>query len=125
MQHGPCDYQTSLKWMAEADALLLVENFDAKVGIYLPSKFVDYIWAGKPIVALSPAGGTVADYLGATYCLRADPWDADQIKLVLERLIGQPDHVKSALDATTSLRHEFKPQSIATKFVNFIDRYFI
>ena len=120
-QHGPCDYETSLQRMADADVLLLVENIDAKVGVYLPSKFVDYIWAGKPIVALTPSVGTVADYLGPSYPLRADPWEVGQVKRILEMLVRNPESVKSALCRVTDLRHEFAPELIAGRLKCFLE----
>ncbi len=47
-----------------ADVLAIVEA-DLEEGIYFPSKFVDYVQAGRPILALSPSRGTLADVLGA------------------------------------------------------------
>ena len=120
-QHGPCDYETSLQRMADADALLLVENIDARVGVYLPSKFIDYIWAGRPIMALTPTDGTVADYLGPSYPLRADPWDVGQVRRVLETLIRQPEAISLALGRTTHLRHEFSPDVLAGRLKLFLE----
>src|SRR5207244_3458321 len=42
-------------------------------GVFMPSKLADYLSAGRPILALSPAAGTVADYLSAGGGLRVDP----------------------------------------------------
>lgn len=61
---GRVSYAESLAHIAAATACLLIEG-NMPEGIYLPSKFPDYIQAGKPVIALSPATGTIADLLPA------------------------------------------------------------
>lgn len=48
--------------LASADVLVIVEA-PVEEGIFLPSKFVDYVRTGRPILALSPQVGTLADIL--------------------------------------------------------------
>ena len=52
---GPVEYKTSLSMMNEADILLLV---DAPLSFspFLPSKLVDYIGSGRPILGVTPSG---------------------------------------------------------------------
>jgi hypothetical protein len=50
--------------MSSAAVCLLVEG-NMPEGIFLPSKFADYIQSRKPVIALSPATGTIADLLPA------------------------------------------------------------
>jgi len=57
---GRLSYQASLERIASATVCLLVEG-NMPEGIFLPSKFPDYIRAGKPVIALSPSEGTIAD----------------------------------------------------------------
>jgi glycosyltransferase involved in cell wall biosynthesis len=57
---GRVSYEESLRRMTQAAVCLLVEG-NMPEGIYLPSKFPDYIQNGKPVIALSPAVGTIAD----------------------------------------------------------------
>ena len=60
-------------WMPQDDALAALRDATAGLlleapmeeGVYLPSKFCDYARSGKPVLAFSPAEGTVADALGA------------------------------------------------------------
>jgi hypothetical protein len=52
---SPVDYPTSLELMASSD-LLLVVDAAAERSPFLPSKLVEYVGSGRPIVALSPPG---------------------------------------------------------------------
>lgn len=49
--------------LATAEVLVIVEA-PVQEGIFLPSKFVDYVRTGRPILALSPEVGTIADVMG-------------------------------------------------------------
>ena len=55
--HAPVDYLESLRLMQDAD-LLLVVDAPSEHSVFLPSKLIDYLGAGKPIVALSPPGAS-------------------------------------------------------------------
>jgi glycosyltransferase involved in cell wall biosynthesis len=84
-QTGPCSYEESLHRMAEASALVLVDSYKIQTSVYFPSKLSDYIGAGKPVLAMTPLDGTVADLLGKDYPLRADPWNEQMMTEVLDR----------------------------------------
>lgn len=62
------------EWLAAADVLLLVEAAMAE-GIFFPSKLAEYLTAGRPILALSPAAGVAADLLAPGGGLRVAPDD--------------------------------------------------
>lgn len=70
---GRVSYDESLRIMNQASVAVLIEG-DMKTGIYLPSKFCDYVRAGLPVLALSPAQGTIAD-LASQGIMRASPGD--------------------------------------------------
>lgn len=72
-------------WLLEADVFLLVEA-DLAVGVFMPSKLADYLSGGRPILALSPRTGTVADYLADGGGLLAPPGDAAAIAGALATL---------------------------------------
>ena len=57
---GRVSYQESIDFIGSASVCMLVEG-SMPEGIYLPSKFVDYIASSKPVIALSPEIGTIAD----------------------------------------------------------------
>ncbi len=65
----PVSYLASLKLMQSADALLVIDA-PSNENIFLPSKLIDYIGIGKPILALSSPGTTrtlVREY-GGRFC---------------------------------------------------------
>lgn len=55
-------YRATLQLLADEAVLVIIEA-RMKEGIYLPSKFVDYVSVRRPILAVSPAVGTIADFL--------------------------------------------------------------
>jgi glycosyltransferase involved in cell wall biosynthesis len=71
--------------ICQSDLLLLIES-SMEEGIFLPSKFADYVSAQRPILALSPPNGTVADLLSKGGGLRVDPDKPDRIAEALIRL---------------------------------------
>jgi len=75
---GQVSYEESLRCIREASVCILVEG-RLKEGIYLPSKVADYAAAGKPILALSPATGVIADMRPCRGLVRVDPQDVPAI----------------------------------------------
>lgn len=53
----PVGYRRSLELMETADLLLIVDA-PARLSVFLPSKLVDYLGAGRPIVSLTPQGAS-------------------------------------------------------------------
>ncbi len=51
----PVGYRRSLELMETADLLLIVDA-PARTSVFLPSKLVDYLGAGRPILSLTPPG---------------------------------------------------------------------
>ena len=54
------DLESTWEWIAEADVLLLLE-FHFSKGLFFYAKLSDYLHASRPILALSPQKGVVAD----------------------------------------------------------------
>jgi len=54
------DLESTWEWIAEADVLLLLE-FHFSKGIFFYAKLSDYLHTSRPILALSPKKGVVAD----------------------------------------------------------------
>lgn len=62
--HKFVDYEASLRLMRQADALLIIDA-PFEHNVFFPSKLVDYLGAGRPILALTPPG-TTADIVAAS-----------------------------------------------------------
>lgn len=86
---GPLNYLTALDRCLESDVLIVLETPYVE-GIYLPSKFVDYVQTGRPILAISPATGTLRDLLSDHGGgIAADCTSVEDIVLALERLYAE------------------------------------
>jgi len=59
----PQDYLTTLNLIASSDVAVIIEA-PCDEGIFLPSKMVDYVQTGRPILAVSPLNGTLNDLIG-------------------------------------------------------------
>jgi glycosyltransferase involved in cell wall biosynthesis len=55
-------YEKIIDLLPAKDVLVIIEA-PVDEGIFLPSKFVDYVQTGRPILALSPVAGTLNDIL--------------------------------------------------------------
>ncbi len=86
---GSMSYPDAMKYQGKA-AILVVIEVPCEIGIYLPSKFVDYVQTGRPILAVSPKVGTLNDILSR--CgggIAADVNSPDSIAAALETLYAQ------------------------------------
>jgi len=61
---GPQRYADALSSVASSTVAVVIEAPCAE-GVFLPSKFVDYVSTGRPLLAVSPRTGTIADILSA------------------------------------------------------------
>ncbi|MCM0081377.1 hypothetical protein L4X63_07220 [Geomonas sp. Red32] len=59
---GCLSYRETLEKLAQSTVNVIVEA-GIEEGIYLPAKFVDYVQAGRPILAIMPPQGEVGDLL--------------------------------------------------------------
>ncbi len=101
------DYEESLRLMGDADALLIVDApFESNV--FFPSKLVEYLWARRPILAVTPPG-TTANIVAASGGVLASPESsetiaaglAEMIERLRARTIGPPaEEVVMRYDAT-------------------------
>jgi hypothetical protein len=66
----PVGYGESLRLMTEADGLLIIDA-PADVSVFLPSKLIDYVGAGRPVLGLTPRGAA------ARLITRLGGWVAD------------------------------------------------
>lgn len=117
---GRVNYEESLRHIGSASVCVLVEANIAE-GIYLPSKLMDYLVARKPVLALSPAVGVVADMATRGGILRADPNDVAAIVHAIEVLYA--DFMAGTLGRRApdeGIVSEFTAPTVATKFLRVV-----
>lgn len=113
-QTGAVNYEESLKHISEATVCVLIEAPFTE-GIFLPSKLCNYLVARKPVLALSPAIGTVADLAAQGGILRVD--DAAAVTSALENLFQA--YLAGALDKyqpPQALSESFRPENVTRQF---------
>lgn len=119
-------HSESLALMKKASVLVLVEG-SLEEGIYLPSKLPDYVGSRRPILALSPRDGTVADlfsqYGGG---LLADPFDPETARNALHKLLEnwRTSHTKAGA-VYPALEEYFHPDHVCDLFFNVFDEVLV
>jgi hypothetical protein len=78
----------SMRENAAADVLLLIEA-PFSPSLILPTKLVDYLPMGKPILGLIPPEGTPAELMGRLGCPQVVPDDAAGIALAVGELLDR------------------------------------
>jgi glycosyltransferase involved in cell wall biosynthesis len=113
----PVSYQESLSLLASAAGLMIIDA-PAKKSVFLPSKLIDYIGAGRPIIGLTPPGAaaTLIQQLGGWI---ADPSDgaamAASLKAFLLRL--RQDREQDGLPwGQPSIRRNYEAAVVAHSF---------
>ena len=120
---GRMRFEESLNEIASASAGVVVEA-RMEEGIYLPSKFTDYVAAGKPVLALSPAAGTIADFsAGEPAILRVDVDDEPAIERAIATLYDEwrRDGLAS-LGPSEKLQSTFRPETVADTFIATVEK---
>jgi hypothetical protein len=116
----PVPYLDSLAFMRRSDVLLILDA-DADVNPFLPSKVADYLWAGRPLVALTPRVGATADVMHRLGYPAVAPTDAAAIAGVFEALLDQ--HERGVLTAAPlEPLAEFRLARVAIAFAAVLDR---
>jgi hypothetical protein len=103
----PVGYEESLRLMVESDALLVIDA-PAKRSVFLPSKLIEYLGAGPPILAITPPG-TTANLMTRLGGAAIGPEDIEGIGRALEKLIdglrsGALSRPWTPADATAEFR---------------------
>jgi glycosyltransferase involved in cell wall biosynthesis len=119
---GQVSYEKSLRYINSASICVLVEaGFEE--GIFLPSKLVDYIAARKPVLALSPRIGVVADLAARGGIDRVDPGVAEGVRAALSSLYS--DFQRGTLPLrgpSEDLTRSFSAQNVVDGFFQALDR---
>jgi glycosyltransferase involved in cell wall biosynthesis len=114
-------YLDSLALMANSDGLLVIDA-PADISVFLPSKLIDYVGAGRPILGITPPG-TAADLIGRLGGWVADPKDvpgiADALKTFIAFLHERRDTTAAWGDA--DVRRGFAAATVSQEFECILD----
>ena len=117
---GRVSYEESLKYISSATICALIEGRYLE-GIFLPSKLVDYIVAKKPVLALSPAVGVIADMLPCNWLVRVDV--DDEIGVAHSIATFYKDFKKGTIDGRMPPEDvvcQFRSSNVAAKFLSML-----
>jgi glycosyltransferase involved in cell wall biosynthesis len=120
---GSVPYLAAQSILERCDVLLVLEG-PYQEGVYLPSKLVDYVQTGRPVLAVSPRVGTLADILGAFGGgLAADCVDPRAIEATLAKLYGAwCDGTLEGSYGSARLAVLFSPETVLGLYSELIDR---
>ena len=113
-------YLESLSLMTSASGLMVI---DAPVpkntkSVFLPSKLIEYVGAGRPIIGLTPEG-TAADLIRKLGGWVVDPVEPAEVAKVLRQFLSFVWEHKDDVGAEwgrQEVREEFEVKAVATKF---------
>lgn len=91
--HPTVDYLKSLSLMSSADGLLVIDA-PAATSVFLPSKLIDYIGAGRPVLGITPPGAA-AKLIGELGGWVTDPTDIPGTEKAVRAFIAYLRHRKS------------------------------
>lgn len=114
------EYNFALNQLQSSNFQLLIES-DAKDNPFLPTKFVDYVNVGKPIIALSPKTSEIARLLGDDYPFICDLNDENAIKEILKYKIFDSNCINLAQSKIDSLQGYFSEDFILKQYEKMID----
>lgn len=112
-------YAKSLELMAESDLLLNIDA-PAAISVFLPSKLVDYIGSGRPILSITPPG-TSANLVSSLGGWVAHPGKPDVIG---SQLLAAIDTVrqKPKTWGRQDVRFSYEATAVAARFDSIVDR---
>jgi len=116
---GRVSYDQSSELMASAHGLMVIDAPAPRGGksVFLPSKLIEYVGAGRPIIGLTPKG-TAADLITDLGGWVADPADSAQLASVMRSFLTfLAEHGEDSLPwGTPNVRKEFEAPNVARKF---------
>jgi hypothetical protein len=113
----PVNYQESLSLMSTADGLLVIDAPTSE-GIFLPSKLIDYVGSGRPIMGFTPRGAAskVIQDLGGWV---ASSTDAKETVGVLRTFISCVRKLRQGGNSTwgnPAVRERYQVSNVARDF---------
>ena len=111
-------YDDALKCLQDSDFLLLVES-GAEFSPFLPTKFVDYINIGKPIIVLTPKKSELTRLLGENYPFITTLNDEKGIEKILLNLEND-ELIKLSLKIINKLKKYFSEDYILKEYLEIL-----
>jgi len=109
--HRRVDYLHSLALIRDANGLLLIDGSDDR-SVFLPSKLIDYIGAGRPILGLTPPGPAARVIRELSGCV-IDPSRTDEIANALPGFIKMAEQCPTArIWGAASVRSRFTVEKV-------------
>jgi hypothetical protein len=117
---SPVAYLESLKRMASADGLLVIDA-PADLSVFLPSKLIDYIGAGRPILGLTPPGtaATLINQLGGWIAHPADHLMVKKVLLDFLSFLRRRQHNRQTW-GEPSIRDRYEASQVAQSFADIL-----
>ena len=111
----------SLQLMSSADGLMVIDA-PAKVSVFLPSKLIDYIGAGKPLLGITPPG-TASNLIVELGGWIGDPSNPEQIDRAIEEFLEFLRKRKAESQTVwgqESVRNRFVAKVVANRFESLV-----
>lgn len=111
------DYAESLRLMKEADGLLVIDA-PADISVFLPSKLIDYVGAGRPVFGVTPDGAAsrLIRELGGLVAAPNDPIAiASQLEAFVRHLSDRRTD-GSAIWGDDRVRADYSAERVAKEF---------
>lgn len=119
---GRMTFSESATWAAAADVLLVIDA-PAEESLFLPSKLVDYMRAGKPILALTPPHGASADVVRDLGYPVIAPENEAEIAHAVETLLNAHAEGRLSTSAThDTVAQHFDIRRTARAFAEILER---
>ncbi|HYG82729.1 MAG TPA: glycosyltransferase [Pyrinomonadaceae bacterium] len=113
---APVTYRESLSLMASADGLLVIDA-PAEKSVFLPSKLIDYVGAGRPVLGLTPPGtsANLIDRLGGWV---ARPDDVESMAAVIKNFLAylRGNRNQAAPWGTPGVQSLYEARRVALRF---------
>jgi len=116
--HRSVPYRKSLELISSADGLLVIDA-PTETNVFLPSKIVDYIGAGRPILGITPKGAS-ARLINELGGMVAAPNDAEEMSRQLVRFVGLLEQRRNSGSTETwgdpLVRERYEARHVAERF---------
>jgi glycosyltransferase involved in cell wall biosynthesis len=103
----PTSYLRSLQIASEADVLVVIDT-NAPGNVFFPSKVVDYLMFGKPILALTAHGGQTADVLTPLGHVCVEAGDSALIAAAIAKMVKDRTEISAMVKSRRDLADNYR-----------------